>query len=114
MIWTSYDWLNFYICYMATLAVIINGHGLGIDAHRVNYPNKSQLVLYKALIHCNSRQKQLYFSNKMELFSIKVDVAYVNVSVSKQLKEKLAWAIDKRLQIITNKMLFKTVIPLRN
>ena len=32
MIWTSYDWLHkFYSCYMATVAVIINGRGLGID-----------------------------------------------------------------------------------
>ena len=31
-IWTLYDWLNkFYSCYMATVAVIINGCGLGID-----------------------------------------------------------------------------------
>ena len=30
------------------------------------------------------------------------------------LKEELAWAIDKRFQINCNKMLFKTVIPLRN
>ena len=32
------------------------------------------------------------------------------------LKEELVWAIhvDKRLQIISNILLFKTVIPLRN
>ena len=35
-------------------------------------------------------------------------------SLSKSLKEELAWAIDKRLQVVNNKMLFKTVIPLRN
>ena len=45
---------------------------------------------------------------------IKVGVAYVNVRVSKSLKEELAWAIDKRLRVISNKMLFKTVIPQRN
>ena len=28
-------------------------------------------------------------------------------------KKELAWAIDKRLQLIINIMLFKTVIPLR-
>ena len=28
-------------------------------------------------------------------------------------KEELAWTIDKWLQVIGNKMLFKTVIPLR-
>ena len=36
-------------------------------------------------------------------------VAYVNVRVSKSLKEELAWAIDKRLLVVSNKMLFKTV-----
>ena len=45
---------------------------------------------------------------------IKVGVAYVNVRVSKLLKEELAWAIDKQLGVISNKMIFKTVIPLRN
>ena len=30
------------------------------------------------------------------------------------IKEELAWAIDKHLQVISNKMLFKIVIPLRN
>ena len=41
-------------------------------------------------------------------------MAYVNVGVSKNLKEGLVWAIDKRLWLISNKMLFKIVIPLRN
>ena len=50
----------------------------------------------------------------MERFSIKVGVAYVNVHVLKWLKEKLAWAINKQLQVISNEMLFKAVIPLRN
>ena len=48
----------------------------------------------------------------MERLSYRVDVAYVNVHVSRRLKEELGWAIDKRLRLITNKMLFKTVIPL--
>ena len=39
---------------------------------------------------------------------------YVNVCVSKCLKEELAWAIDKQLRVVSNKMLFKTVIPQRN
>ena len=43
----------------------------------------------------------------MEHFSVKVGVVYVNVRISKWLKEELAWAIDKRLQVISNKMLFK-------
>ena len=41
-------------------------------------------------------------------------MAYVGVHVSRRLKEELAWATDKRLQVISNIMLFKTVIPLRN
>ena len=49
----------------------------------------------------------------MERFSIKVGVAYVNAYISKQLKERLAWAIDEQLQVISNKMLFKTGIPLK-
>ena len=40
-------------------------------------------------------------------------VVFVNVCVLRRLKE-LAWVIDKRLWAISNKMLFKTVLPLRN
>ena len=36
----------------------------------------------------------------------------MNVRVSEHLKEELAWTIDKRHWVISNKMLFKTVIPL--
>ena len=45
---------------------------------------------------------------------IKAGVAYVNVRVSRCLKEELTRVIDKRLRVISNKMLFKTVVPLRN
>ena len=45
---------------------------------------------------------------------IKVGVAYVNIRVWRRLKEELAWVIDKRLRAISNKMLFKTVVPLRD
>ena len=38
----------------------------------------------------------------------------MGVHVSRYLKEELVWAIDKRLRVVSNKMLFKTVIPLRN
>ena len=37
-------------------------------------------------------------------------VAYVNVRISKSLKEELAWAMDKWLWVVSNKILFKTVI----
>ena len=40
-------------------------------------------------------------------------MAYVNVGVLRHLKEELGLAIDKRLLLIINKMLFKTVIPPR-
>ena len=56
---------------MATVVVIVNGRGLGIDMRRRHLPTKSQLALYKAVIHCNSRSKQLYSSNKTERFSYK-------------------------------------------
>ena len=49
----------------------------------------------------------------MERLSYKVDMAYVNVHVLRRLKEELGWAIDKQLRLIIDKMLFKTVIPLR-
>ena len=38
---------------------------------------------------------------------------YVNVHISRRLKEELGWAINNWLRLIINKMLFKTVIPLR-
>ena len=38
-------------------------------------------------------------------------VMYVNVHVSRHLKEELAWAIHKQLWVISNKL---SVIPLRN
>ena len=37
-----------------------------------------------------------------------------NIRISRSLKEELAWVIDKRLWVISNKMLFKTIVPLRN
>ena len=41
-------------------------------------------------------------------------MACVGVHVSRRLKVELAWVTDKWLQVISNIMLFKTVIPLRN
>ena len=37
-------------------------------------------------------------------------MAYINVHVSRRLKEELAWATDKHLWVISNQMLFKRVI----
>ena len=41
-------------------------------------------------------------------------VVRVGVHVSRRLKEELAWATDKRVQVISNIMLFKSIIALRN
>ena len=41
-------------------------------------------------------------------------MAYMNVHILRHLKEELAWAVDKQFQVTINKILFKTVIPLRN
>ena len=41
-------------------------------------------------------------------------MVYVNICVSRRLKEELAWAIDKWVHVIGNIMLYETVIPLRN
>ena len=40
---------------------------------------------------------------------MKVGVAYVNVRLSRRVKEELIWVIDNWLWIMTNKMLFETV-----
>ena len=45
---------------------------------------------------------------------MKVGVACGDVCISRCLKEELALVIDKRIRVISNKMLFKTVVPLRN
>ena len=37
-------------------------------------------------------------------------MAYVNVRISKCLKVELGWAIDKRVRLVINKMLFKSYI----
>ena len=34
----------------------------------------------------------------------------MNVRVSRSSKEELAWVIDKQLWVISNKMLFKTIV----
>ena len=49
----------------------------------------------------------------MERSSCKGGCGDMNVRISRRLKEEQGWAIDKRLQLIINKMLFKTVIALR-
>ena len=67
-------------------------------------------AVYKVLIHCNSSCTRV---KRQCVLVIKVGVAYMNVHVVRNLKEELAWAIDKWLWVISNTVLFKTVIPLR-
>ena len=50
-------------------------------------------------------------SNRWNTTVIKVGVAYVNVCKLRHLKEELAWCIDKWLWVISDKTIFKTVIP---
>ena len=50
----------------------------------------------------------------MVRFSYKGGCGVRERTLLKSLKEELAWAIDKQLQLISNKMLLKIVIPLRN
>ena len=46
MIWTPYDWLNkFYNFCMAAIVGIVSRRGLGIEAHRINQPNNTNLVM---------------------------------------------------------------------
>ena len=60
-------------------------------------------------IYCNTLKHNTQYSIDPYCFA-----PNVNVRVWKSLKEELAWAIDKRLRVVSNKMLFKTVIPQRN
>ena len=101
VIWTPYDWLNkFYSFCMGAIVGFVSRHGLTIEAHGRNQPNKSKVALYKPLLHFYSDLKKLYIRNKTEHFNIKVGVIYMGVCVSSCLKKELAWAIDKWLQLI--------------
>ena len=50
----------------------------------------------------------------MEHFSYKGVCGVRELTRIETFKNELSWVIDKRLQVISNKMLFKTVVPLRN
>ena len=56
---------------MAAIVSIISRCGLRNEAHHRNQPNKSELALYKPLLHFSSHLKQLYMSNKTERFNYK-------------------------------------------
>ena len=99
---------------MAAIVGIVSRRGLRIEACRRNQPNKSKLALYKPLLRLCSHLKQPYISNKTNTSVIKVGMVRVGVHISRRLKEERAWATYKRFQVISNIVLFKTVIPLRN
>ena len=99
---------------MAVIVGIVSRRGLRNKSHRRNKCNKRKLALYKPLLQCKSYLKQLYMSNKTERFSYKGGYGCVGVHIPRRLKEELAWATDKWLQVINNIILFKTVTPLRN
>ena len=99
---------------MTAIVGIVSRRGLRSEARRRNQPNKSKLALYKPLIRLYSHLKQLPISNKMKRFSYKGGCGVHGSSRIEAFKEKLAWATYRRLRVISNIMLFKTVIPLRN
>ena len=108
VVWIPYDWLHkYYRFYMAAIVGIVSRRDFTIEARYRNQGNRSTLVLYN---YVNGCLKQLYISNKTEHFSYKVDVVW---HVSKHLKEELAWATVKRLWVVSNVMLFNTVISVR-
>ena len=53
----------------------------------------------------------LYISSKTECFSYKSECGMMHI---KPFKEELAWATYKPLRVISNIMLFKEAIPVRN
>ena len=114
MIWTPYDWLKKYYNFcVAAIVGIVSRHGLRIEAHRRNQPNKSKLVLYKPLLRLCRHLKQPYISNKTKRFSHKGGCGVHGRTRIEVLKEELTWATYKQFQVISNIMLFKTVIPLK-
>ena len=48
----------------------------------------------------------------MERFSYKVGVVHMGVHISRHLKDEMALAADKQLRVISNRLIFETVIPL--
>ena len=74
---------------MAAIVNIDSRHGLRIEAHHRNQPNKSKLALYKPLLHFYSHLKQLYISNKTEHFSYKSGCGVHECILIKAFKKEL-------------------------
>ena len=70
-------------------------------------------MLYKALMLCNSHLNQLYLSKKMVRFSYKDGSGVRGHTRIEAIKRRVDLGY-KQLQVISNIMLFKTIIPLRN
>ena len=88
MMWCNIDaiWLvnKFYNFCMAPIVSIISRHGLRIEAHHRNQPNKSKLA---PLLYFYSYLKQLYISNKTKCFSYKCGCGmhgYTHIEVFKR------------------------------
>ena len=97
---------------MAAIIDIVSRHGLRFEAHRRNHPYKSELSLYKPLLHLYSHLKQPYISNKTKCFSYKGGCGVHMCTRIEVFKRRAGLATYKRLRVISNIMLFKTVIPL--
>ena len=91
---------------MAAVVGIGSGRDVSIYTHCGNQPSKSKLALYNPLLHCNSKSSCSEVT-RWSASVVKVGVVDVDVCVSSHLKEELAWAIDKWLQVISTIMLFK-------
>ena len=84
---------------------------------RSNQPNDTTLSLCKPWINFNSHLKQLYISNKTECFSYKGGYGILERTCIETFKTRAVLDYtytDKHLWVISNIMLLKTLIPLKN
>ena len=59
---------------------------------------------YENFIGSNPRK---FSPANLSLFVVKVDMIEVSIHISSHLKEELAWAVHKRLRVISTIVLFK-------
>ena len=76
---TAFVWQLFIIS-------VVSRHGLTIEAHHRNQPNKRKLALCKPLLHFCSKLKQLCINKIRSTSFIKVGVAYVAVYILRHSK----------------------------
>ena len=74
---------------MAAVVIINDGRGLRIEPCCINQPNKITFLLNSCIQ-----------ATRQNTSVIKVGAVCMGVGISRHLKEELAWAIDKRLQLI--------------